>query len=62
MSLAPGTGIDGQLLIQNSIADVHDLDKFTQLNYVGFQKILKKHDVRIDAQLWECMTLVSLDI
>ena len=28
------------------IADVHDLAKFTQLNYTGFQKIIKKHDVR----------------
>lgn len=27
------------------IADVHDLAKFTQLNYTGFQKIIKKHDV-----------------
>ena len=27
-----------------SIADVHDLAKFTQLNYTGFQKIIKKHD------------------
>lgn len=26
------------------IADVHDLAKFTRLNYTGFQKILKKHD------------------
>jgi len=27
------------------IADVHDLAKFVQLNYTGFQKIIKKHDV-----------------
>lgn len=26
------------------IADVHDLAKFTRLNYTGFQKIVKKHD------------------
>ncbi|KAH7119025.1 VTC domain-containing protein [Dendryphion nanum] len=26
------------------IADVHDLAKFAQLNYTGFQKIIKKHD------------------
>ena len=26
------------------IADVHDLAKYTQLNYTGFQKIIKKHD------------------
>ena len=29
------------------IADVHDLAKFTQLNYTGFQKIIKKHDVSV---------------
>jgi SPX domain protein involved in polyphosphate accumulation len=29
------------------IADVHDLAKFTQLNYTGFQKIIKKHDVGV---------------
>ena len=27
------------------IADVHDLAKFTRLNYTGFLKIIKKHDV-----------------
>ena len=32
--------------LSNIIADVHDLAKFTQLNYTGFQKIIKKHDVR----------------
>jgi SPX domain protein involved in polyphosphate accumulation len=26
-------------------ADVNDLAKFVQLNYTGFQKIIKKHDV-----------------
>jgi len=31
--------------INDIIADVHDLAKFTQLNYTGFQKIIKKHDV-----------------
>ncbi|KAI9824902.1 MAG: vacuolar transporter chaperone [Thelocarpon impressellum] len=30
--------------LSDIIADVHDLAKFTQLNYTGFQKILKKHD------------------
>lgn len=34
-------------LLSDIIADVHDLAKFTQLNYTGFQKIIKKHDVRI---------------
>lgn len=29
------------------IADVHDLAKFTRLNYTGFLKIIKKHDVSL---------------
>jgi SPX domain protein involved in polyphosphate accumulation len=29
------------------IADVHDLAKFTRLNYTGFLKIIKKHDVSV---------------
>jgi len=29
-----------------AVADVHDLDKFVSLNYTGFNKIVKKHDVR----------------
>lgn len=33
-------------MLSDIIADVHDLAKFTQLNYTGFQKIIKKHDVR----------------
>jgi SPX domain protein involved in polyphosphate accumulation len=33
-------------VLSDIIADVHDLAKFTQLNYTGFQKIIKKHDVR----------------
>ncbi len=39
---------DDYLLLEEDlsdiIADVHDLAKFTQLNYTGFQKIIKKHD------------------
>lgn len=35
--------------LSDIIADVHDLAKFTQLNYTGFQKIIKKHDVRLIA-------------
>jgi SPX domain protein involved in polyphosphate accumulation len=31
--------------LSDIIADVHDLAKFAQLNYTGFQKIIKKHDV-----------------
>src|SRR5436305_391313 len=30
--------------LSDIIADVHELAKFTQLNYTGFQKIIKKHD------------------
>ena len=30
--------------LSDVIADVHDLAKYTQLNYTGFQKIIKKHD------------------
>ncbi|KAI6250094.1 Vacuolar transporter chaperone [Erysiphe necator] len=30
--------------LSDIIADVHDLAKFVQLNYSGFQKIIKKHD------------------
>jgi SPX domain protein involved in polyphosphate accumulation len=33
--------------LSDIIADVHDLAKFVQLNYTGFQKIIKKHDVRV---------------
>lgn len=31
-------------VLSDIIADVHDLAKFTQLNYTGFQKIIKKQD------------------
>ncbi len=31
--------------LSDIIADVHDLAKFVQLNYTGFRKIIKKHDV-----------------
>ncbi|KAI1921021.1 vacuolar transporter chaperone [Ophidiomyces ophidiicola] len=30
--------------LSDIIADVHDLAKYTKLNYTGFQKIIKKHD------------------
>lgn len=30
--------------LSSIVADVHDLSKYTQLNYTGFQKIVKKHD------------------
>ncbi|PGH01045.1 hypothetical protein GX51_05482 [Blastomyces parvus] len=32
--------------LSDIIADVHDLAKYVQLNYTGFQKIIKKHDKR----------------
>ncbi|KAJ5103147.1 Vacuolar transporter chaperone 4 [Penicillium argentinense] len=47
VSFPPPTDDDFLLLEQtlsDIIADVHDLAKFTQLNYTGFQKIIKKHD------------------
>ncbi|KAH0565774.1 hypothetical protein GP486_000819 [Trichoglossum hirsutum] len=37
--------------LSDIIADVHDLAKYTQLNYTGFQKIIKKHDKRTDWHL-----------
>lgn len=45
--------------LSDIIADVHDLAKFVQLNYTGFYKIIKKHDVRqrffvLFAVLWPC--------
>jgi DNA replication licensing factor MCM4 len=39
--------------LSDIIADVHDLAKFTQLNYTGFQKIIKKHDVCCSCSLLE---------
>ncbi|PQE18709.1 hypothetical protein CJF30_00009727 [Rutstroemia sp. NJR-2017a BBW] len=35
--------------LSDIIADVHDLAKFVQLNYTGFQKIIKKHDRKVQA-------------
>ncbi|KAE8407602.1 VTC domain-containing protein [Aspergillus pseudonomiae] len=46
-SICPPSDEDFMVLEQvlsDIIADVHDLAKFTQLNYTGFQKIIKKHD------------------
>lgn len=34
-----------EIELSKIIADVHDLAKFTRLNYTGFLKIIKKHDV-----------------
>ena len=33
--------------LNDLIGDVHDLAKFVQLNYTGFYKIIKKHDVSL---------------
>ncbi|KAK9371144.1 VTC domain-containing protein [Lipomyces kononenkoae] len=35
---------DLEIDLEEILSDVHDLAKFTQLNYTGFQKIIKKHD------------------
>jgi len=57
----PPTEEDFMLLeedLSDIIADVHDLAKFTQLNYTGFQKIIKKHDVSVLFVLVEEMELM----
>ncbi|KAK9471521.1 VTC domain-containing protein [Dipodascopsis tothii] len=36
--------IELELDLEEILSDVHDLAKFTRLNYTGFQKIIKKHD------------------
>jgi SPX domain protein involved in polyphosphate accumulation len=33
-------------VLSDVIADVHDLAKYVRMNYTGFYKIIKKHDVR----------------
>ena len=38
--------------LRDVIADVHELAKFSQLNYTGFTKIIKKHDVGTCQILW----------
>lgn len=46
-SNTPPTELDFDLLeeeLSDIIADVHDIAKFSRLNYTGFQKIIKKHD------------------
>jgi DNA replication licensing factor MCM4 len=46
--------------LSDIIADVHDLAKFTQLNYTGFQKIIKKHDVSMTLNTaYDCCTNIS---
>ena len=46
--------------LSDIIADVHDLAKFVQLNYTGFQKIIKKHDV--SSQLAQTEIVANLAI
>ena len=41
--------------LSDIIADVHDLAKFVQLNYTGFYKIIKKHDVS-STPIWIALT------
>lgn len=48
-SNVPPSELDFEILeeeLSDIIADVHDLAKFSRLNYTGFQKIIKKHDKR----------------
>jgi SPX domain protein involved in polyphosphate accumulation len=37
--------IEHEDTLSGIIAEVHDLSKFVQINYIGFYKIVKKHDV-----------------
>lgn len=43
--------------LSDIIADVHDLAKYVQLNYTGFQKIIKKHDVSPHSPLGDMVYL-----
>jgi SPX domain protein involved in polyphosphate accumulation len=43
--------------LSDIIADVHDLAKFVQLNYTGFYKIIKKHDVCAPTTVRELLRL-----
>lgn len=44
--------------LSDIIADVHDLAKFVQLNYTGFYKIIKKHDV--SAGIVTCLSIPNI--
>ncbi|CAI2185646.1 6417_t:CDS:2 [Funneliformis geosporum] len=46
--------------LSNIIADVHDLAKFTRLNYSGFLKIIKKHDENYDALIVKLSRLYDI--
>lgn len=45
--------------LSDIIADVHDLAKYVQLNYTGFQKIIKKHDVRPHSSKHGCICALT---
>jgi SPX domain protein involved in polyphosphate accumulation len=47
--------------LSDIIADVHDLAKFTQLNYTGFRKIIKKHDVWLSVEWVVLGALLTFD-
>lgn len=47
--------------LSDIIADVHDLAKFVQLNYTGFYKIIKKHDVSKDNIKIGCLCFPNLN-
>ena len=58
----PPTDEDFLLLeedLSDIIADVHDLAKYTRLNYTGFQKIIKKHDVRCSAAPYNVLSRLT---
>ena len=44
--------------LSDIIADVHDLAKFVQVNYTGFYKIIKKHDVSASHMAYETYILI----
>lgn len=45
--------------LSDIIADVHDLAKFVQLNYTGFYKIIKKHDVSSGSRAPRCARVAA---
>ncbi|ORY95784.1 VTC domain-domain-containing protein [Syncephalastrum racemosum] len=49
-----------ELELEHIIADVHDLAKFTRLNYTGFLKIIKKHD-KVTGWMLKPMFMVRLN-
>ena len=48
--------------VSDAIACVHDLAKFVQLNYTGFTKIIKKHDVRNNSLLLQLATFLTFSL